>query len=96
MSIVEAVLRLIVETELTVPVSLVNQPFPDDEVIIMDTGVRGNNVTGHLNRDDRQRIVTLAEERLIALQEAAALVAAGKEHGTKTRLRPFFGHEDWP
>jgi hypothetical protein len=96
MSIVEAVLRLIVETELTVPVSLVDQRIPDDEVVIMDTGVRGNNIARYLDRSDREHIVALAAERLTALQQAAKLVEAGKDHGTKMRLRPFFGHEDSP
>lgn len=93
MAIVEAVLKLIVATELTVPMSLVKQPTPSAPIVIMDTGVQGNNVTGHLTQHDRALTVRLAAERLTALQKAATLVEAGKERGTKTRLRPFFGHE---
>lgn len=94
MGIVEAVLKLIVETEMELTVSLVNQPTPASPVIIMDTGVRGNNVTSHLTDADRALLVGLAKTRLTELQEAAKLIEAGKVHGTKTRLRPFFGPDD--
>lgn len=91
MGIVESTLRLIVETKLALPVSLVDQPTPDDAVVIMDSGVSGNNVTAHLNEDERERIVTLSQVRLLALREAAARIAAGQTYGTVGRLRPFFG-----
>lgn len=89
--LVEATLRWMVETRLRVPVSLTPQRTPTRGVVIMGTGVQGNNITKSLDVANREKIEQRAAQALARLERTCKLVESGRDESAERLLSQVFG-----
>ena len=88
-------LERMVETGLRQPIVLPDiishYDIPRHPMVIMDVGVRDNNVASGITAAERRKIVTVARKTLELLQEAGIALTAGKVRIARSRFRQAVG-----
>lgn len=86
----EATLRWMEASRLREPIALSHQPLPRAALVIMDTGVAGNNLGRGVSAHQRDAMVARARETLQAFERAADRVSRGSNRGVEGALFRYF------